>query len=153
MADKNDMVSPNALREAARRSAVARPYWLEAAHYLKRAALARSTRRFGGLSFRVSYETRSAADEVEFDLLVPSRQESIKFRLKNDGERYFEDLQVIVFRMEPNSWLFRLLVDPLYFSLTVEAPHRVIEFKGRSSVKTDEGENQDLRMVYRYSAR
>ncbi|MEE8396007.1 MAG: hypothetical protein V3S29_08135 [bacterium] len=86
---------------------------------------------------------------VAFDLLVASRLGTVGFRLKKDSVARISGEPVMVVRMEPSSWLIRRLVDPLYFFLAQKAPHRLVEFKGRSSIRTDDGDTQDLRTVFR----
>ncbi len=98
-------------------------------------------------------DTLKKGEPLSFDLIVPSRLETIGFRLKKDSEAELGGQPVIVIRMEPDSWLIRQLVDPMYFYVTGRPHHRLLEYRGRVSVKTDEGEPQDLKMVYRYPAK
>jgi len=87
---------------------------------------------------------------VELDLVVASRQETIRFRLMKDKQATLGGKSMMVIRMEPNSWIIRKLVDPMYFYLSEEMPHRLVEYHGRSSIKTEDGKDQDLRMVFTY---
>ncbi len=52
--------------------------------------------------------------------------------------------------MDPDSWLIRQLVDPLFFYFDPEPPHRLLEYRGRVSIKSDDGDDQDLRITYHY---
>ena len=92
----------------------------------------------------------SAGENVEFDLVVPSRLETLRFRLKKDKTTQVGGKSVLVVRMEPDSWLIRKLVDPMYFFLSYDMPHRLLEYHGRSGIKTSEGKDQDLRLVFTY---
>ncbi len=94
----------------------------------------------------------ASGEPLAFDLIVPSRLETIGFRLKKEAERQMEGKPVTVIRMEPQSWLIRKLVDPMYFYVTRETPHRLLEYQGRASLKTPDGSDLDLRYVYRYPA-
>jgi len=88
--------------------------------------------------------------EVVFDLLVPSRQDTVGFRVRMERAGEVEGAPVTVMRMEPGSWILRRLVDPMYFSIEDAPSRRVLEFRGRSTLPTRSGDDQDLRMLYRY---
>ena len=90
----------------------------------------------------------TAGEVVRFRLLVPSRRDSYGFRIQRDDTPALQRPGTVVLRMDPDSWLVRRLVDPLYFVLQAQPPHRVLEFRGRVSIKTDAGDDQDLRIVY-----
>ena len=57
---------------------------------------------------------------------------------------------VTILRMEPSSWIIRALVDPLDFIMAKATGHALLEFRGRSTIATDDGEDQDLRVVFQY---
>jgi hypothetical protein len=89
-----------------------------------------------------------AGETVPFRLLVPSRRDVYQFRLYRDNASPLAAGGRIVVRMEPGTWLVRQLVDPLFLVYEAAPPHRLAEFHGRSSIKTDAGADQDLRTVY-----
>lgn len=93
-----------------------------------------------------------AGKTVSFRLLVPSRLDSYSFRIQRDTTPALQQPGRVVLRMEPDSWFVRRLVDPLYFVFDAQAPHALREFRGRSSIRTDAGKTQDLRMDFRLSA-
>ncbi|MBI3991986.1 MAG: hypothetical protein HY342_01825 [Candidatus Lambdaproteobacteria bacterium] len=97
-----------------------------------------------------NWERLRGGAEVTFDLLVPSRQDTVGFRVRMDGAAELNGAPVTVMRMEPSSWIIRRLVDPMYFAIEDAPSHRVLEFRGRSTIPTKSGGDQDLRMVYRY---
>ena len=97
---------------------------------------------------RRNWEAVRGGQTLFMDLLVPSRLETVGFRLVKTSETTRENTPVMVVRMEPSTWLIRLLVDPLHFYLAAEAPHRLVLYEGRSSVKTDDGDTQDLLFLY-----
>jgi hypothetical protein len=90
----------------------------------------------------------AAGQAVSFRLLVPNRLDSYGFRLQRDDTPARQRPGAMVIRMEPDSWLVRRLVDPLYFVQDAAPPHGLIEFRGRVPIRTDAGEEQDLRVRY-----
>lgn len=99
-------------------------------------------------TIRKRWEAIKAGEEVEFDLLVPSRQEEIGFRFVDIGTETVGGRSVTVVQMEPSSFIIRQLVDPLKFYMADEAPHPLVRYVGRSGVADDEGDDQDLRFDY-----
>ena len=97
---------------------------------------------------RRNWEAVRGGQTLSMDLLVPSRLETVGFRVVKVSETTRENTPVMVVRMEPSNWLIRLLVDPLHFYLASEAPHRLVMYEGRSTVKTDDGDTQDLLFLY-----
>ena len=86
---------------------------------------------------------------MDFRLLVPNRQDSVGFRLMSDPEAKSPS-GTFVIRMEASTWVIRQLVDPLYLILEDKPPYRLVEFRGRVAVKTNEGKDQDMRVVFKY---
>lgn len=99
---------------------------------------------------RRSWEELAAGKTVRFRLLVPNRQDVYRFRLVRDAGHSAAQEGRMVVRMEPDTWLVRQLVNPLFFVLDVEPPHRLREFRGRTSIRTEGGDPQDLRITYAY---
>jgi hypothetical protein len=89
-----------------------------------------------------------AGGTLTLDLLVPSRLETVRFRVRWEGDTLLEGQPAAVMRMEPATWLIRQLVDPLHFFFATDAPHRLIEYRGRTALKRDDGKPQDARVVY-----
>lgn len=96
---------------------------------------------------RGNWEKLNEEQPVEMDLLVPSRLETVGFRLLKDSEAELAGKPVVLVRMEPNSWLIRQIVDPLFFYFVKDSPHELLQYTGRSSIRTDKGKTQDLRTV------
>ena len=101
-----------------------------------------------------NWEALAEGKELTFLLLAPVKQDYFQFRVvKDDGKG---ELKVkapegaMVIRMEADTWLIRKMVDPMYFVMDGQPPHRILEYHGRSSVKTDEGEDQALHYVNYY---
>lgn len=99
-----------------------------------------------------NWDKLAAGEKLPFRVMAASKLDSYQFRLmKAEGDKAGKAPEGgMVVRMEPDTWLVRAMVDPLYFVLEGQPPHRVVEFRGRSSVKTDEGEDQDLRYMFIY---
>ncbi|MDH5751489.1 MAG: hypothetical protein OEZ59_03625 [Deltaproteobacteria bacterium] len=86
---------------------------------------------------------------ISFGLVVISRQDIIGFRVQLDKSVKGPPGTWAV-RMDPDSWVIRKLVDPLFFFFENAEPYRLLEFKGRAAVKTAAGKNQDLKYVFQY---
>lgn len=85
-----------------------------------------------------------AGAAVDFDLLVPSKFDSYRFRLieqprSADGNR--------VFRLEPESWVVRQFVAPMDFHY--DEQRRAVRYEGPSTV--DFSSDPDQRVVIRFS--
>ena len=94
-------------------------------------------------------EALKAGMNMDFRLLVPSRQDSVGFRVVSDAQAK-APAGTSVYRMEASSWVIRKLVDPLFLILEDQPPYRLMEFRGRAAVKSNEGKDQDLRSVFHY---
>ena len=99
-------------------------------------------------SIRKNWALLAQGEEVEMDYLVPNRLGTVGFRLTKEGEETIGGKAVVVIRMEPSAFIIRLLVDPLYFYLESAQPRRLIQYRGRTSVKTDDGDSLDARLSY-----
>ncbi len=97
---------------------------------------------------RIVLDRLMNGEEVEFSFYAPSRQAVYTFRFVLDEERTAAAKEAIVIVMEPGTWLVRRLVDPLYFYLGKKAPHPLLEYRGRTTIRTLEGDTQDLRVTY-----
>lgn len=94
-----------------------------------------------------------AGKDATVELIVPSRQEAYTFRMRQDKPVTIEGQPTWVVRMEPDSFLIRQLVDPLYFYFAADGSGRLIEYRGRTSVQDEQGEGIDARIVYHYPAK
>ena len=88
--------------------------------------------------------------KIPFPLLVPSRQESVSFRVGLDRKKTAASKSRTVIRMDPDTWIIRLLVSTLYFYFESKPPHRLLEYQGRVSIKSEDGDDQDLLITYQY---
>lgn len=89
-------------------------------------------------------------EKVPFALMVPSRQDSVSFRVQLDRKKTAANKSRTVIRMDPDTWIIRQLVSALFFYFEDKPPHRLMEYRGRVSIKTRDGDDQDLRITYHY---
>jgi hypothetical protein len=98
-------------------------------------------------------DTLKAGKEVVLELVVPSRQDVYDFRLRLDKPLTIDGKPTWVIRMEPDSFLIRQLVDPLYFYFSDDGADTLVEYRGRTSVQNEAGDGVDARIVYTYPTR
>ena len=88
---------------------------------------------------------------AKFRLLVLSRKETVGFKLVKETEGARKGIPVVHVRMEPTSIIIACLVDPLYFEVEKAPPHRVLEYRGRTTPLARSGnkwKDLDARCVY-----
>lgn len=81
---------------------------------------------------------------------MPSRRDVYSFRMRRVEPEWDVAPGRMVVKMEPDTWILRLAVDPLYFTFATDPPHRLMEYRGRGVISTASGETQDLRITYVY---
>ncbi|MEE8433546.1 MAG: hypothetical protein V3S64_02045 [bacterium] len=96
------------------------------------------------------WKTLMRGKKIPFSLLVPSRQDSVSFRVQLDRKKTAANKSRTVIRMDPDSWVIRQLDSALYFYFESKPPYRLLEYRGRFSIKTEDGDDQDLRITYHY---
>ena len=99
---------------------------------------------------RRNWDKLVAGEEVVFELVVASRQGTITFRLRKEAQAGVHGEPATVVVMEPDSFLIRALVNPMFYTVADAAPHRLLRYAGRTTVKADDGGDQDLRVEYSY---
>jgi hypothetical protein len=99
---------------------------------------------------RKELETLADGRSLGFHLLVPGRLERYRFRVKRTSLPGPEQADRRVLLVEPESFLMRQFVNPLLFVFESQAPHRLLEFRGQSTIHAPELHNQPVRIVYRY---
>jgi len=85
------------------------------------------------------YDTLLRGGEVRCRYLVIPRLETVGFKFKKDSESTWEGRPVIIVRMEAISPIIRALIDPVFFKVKKDAPHRVLEYVGRTTPKIKVG--------------
>jgi hypothetical protein len=75
----------------------------------------------------------AAGTPAKFRYLVLSRVETVGFRLIKESETTRQGKAVLRLKMEPTSIIIAQLVDPLYFIVEKDAPHRIFQYLGRTT--------------------
>jgi hypothetical protein len=70
---------------------------------------------------------------AKFRLLVLSRKETVGFKFVKESEATRKGVPVVRLRMEPTSFIIARLVDPLFFDVEKNPPHRILEYRGRTT--------------------
>ncbi len=84
-------------------------------------------------------------DRVKCRYIVVPRTETVGFTFLKDSESSWQGHEVLVVRMEPTSKFVSMLVDPLFFTIEKDPPHRVLRYVGRTTPKIRvHGKWQDL---------
>jgi len=89
-------------------------------------------------------------EKVRCRMVVVPRRETVGFTFSRQEQAAYHGRRAVILRMEATSPIIARLVDPLYFTVEEEAPHRVFQFVGRMTPKVKaNGAWQDLdaRMV------
>lgn len=80
-----------------------------------------------------------AGQGVRCQYVVIPRRETIGFSFKRDSESTWHGRPVLILKMRPTSRVLSALVDPLYFTVEKDPPHRVLQYVGRTTPKRLEG--------------
>jgi hypothetical protein len=85
-------------------------------------------------AFIVSHwDALTAGSAAKFRLIVLSRTETVGFKLVKESESTRQGKPVLRIRMEATSIIIAQLVDPLYFVVEKDAPHRILQYLGRTT--------------------
>jgi hypothetical protein len=97
-------------------------------------------------SFLASHWAELARGEkVRCRYIVVPRRETVGFTFVKDAEASYQGRKALVLRMEATSPIIARLVDPLYFTVERDAPHRVFQLVGRTTPKVKVGSSwEDL---------
>lgn len=90
---------------------------------------------------------------ASFRFIASSRLETVGFKLVKEADVSWRGTPAVRLRMEPSSVIIRQLVDPLFFIVEKEGPHRVLEYVGRTTPKRRDGtvwKDLDARTVYEW---
>jgi len=83
-------------------------------------------------------------------VVVPGR-ETVGFAFVEESQTTYQGRRAVIVRMEATSPIIARLVDPLYFTVEADRPHRVLCFVGRMTPKVKVGsswEDLDALMVF-----
>ncbi len=89
-----------------------------------------------------NYSKLLNGEMVNFRLLVPSRMETVGFRVRFLKKE--KGLSII--KMEASSWIIRKLVNPLYFYFDDNL--KLVKYKGRISIPDEHNKSQDGTTIY-----
>jgi hypothetical protein len=78
-------------------------------------------------------------DKVKCRYVVVPRRETVGFTFTRESESTFQGRPVVILRMEPGSRFVAALVEPLFFTVEKEQPHRVLQYVGRTTPKIESG--------------
>lgn len=85
------------------------------------------------------WDTLSAGTPARFRYIALSRKETVGFKLVKESEQVWKGIPAVRIRMEPTSFIIARLVDPLYFVAEKQAPHRILEYIGRTTPMLADG--------------
>jgi hypothetical protein len=77
--------------------------------------------------------------EVKCRYIVIPRRETVGFTFKKQSQSPSTAPRVITVKMEATSPIISALIDPLFFALEQDPPHRVLEYSGRTTPKIKSG--------------
>ena len=79
------------------------------------------------------WDALAKGSAARFRYIVPSRKETVGFKLVKESETTWQGKPVVRLRMEPTSFIIAQLVDPIFFVVEKNDPHRVLEYIGRTT--------------------
>lgn len=88
---------------------------------------------------------------VNFRYIAQSRLETVGFKFVKESEVTWRGIPALRFKMEASSFIIAQIVDPLFFTVEKNAPHRVLEYVGRTTPKIRAGgkwKDLDARSVF-----
>ena len=85
------------------------------------------------------YDALSRGEKVRCRYIVVPRSETVGFTFVKDSETTWQGHKALVVKMEASSRLIAALVDPLFFTMEEDAPHRVVQYIGRTTPKIQVG--------------
>ena len=98
----------------------------------------------------VHWDELNRGDVVRFRYLVVPRLETIAFKLTCEDRiagrdsvkpTSFKGKNVVRLKMSPASWIIAQALDPLIFTVESDAPHRVLQYFGRTTPKLGSGQS------------
>ena len=101
---------------------------------------------------RARWDSLSRGSAVKFRYVALERAETVGFKLVKEAETTWRNKPALRLKMEPTSLVIAALVDPLYFTVEKNGPHRVLEYVGRTTPKIERnGKWKDLDAVTVYN--
>ena len=75
--------------------------------------------------------------------VVVPRRETVGFTFAKESETTAQGRAVVIIKMEATSIIIAQLVDPVFFTVEKDSPHRVLQYVGRVTPKTKAGNKWD----------
>lgn len=85
------------------------------------------------------WDKLARGEKVKSRYLVVPRTETVGFTFVKEPDAPGQDQKVMIVKMEATSVILAALVDPLFFTLEKEPPHRVLRYAGRTTPKIQAG--------------
>ena len=102
-------------------------------------------------AIQLHWKTLVTGEALEFSFAVPSKLDYFRLRLEWRGVISRGERRLLELRMEPASTVLGWLVDPVLIRYDL-ATRALVEYEGRSNIRDDAGELQDVRIVFEDSA-
>lgn len=98
-----------------------------------------------GVFLAAHWEQLDSGRNVRCKYVVVPRRETIGFSFKKESESTWRGQGMIILKMLPTKPFLSAFVDPLYFTVEKAAPHRVLQYVGRTTPKIlENGRWRDL---------
>jgi hypothetical protein len=92
-----------------------------------------------GPFLRDNWERLARGEKVKCRYIVVPRRETVGFTFVKESDSTWHGRDVMILRMEPTSRLLSALVNPLFFTIEKQPPHRVLQYVGRTTPKIAAG--------------
>jgi hypothetical protein len=91
------------------------------------------------------WEELRRGEQVKCRYIVVPRAETVGFTFVKDSESTQKGRNVLIVKMEGSSPFVRALIQPLFFTMDLAAPHLVLQYAGRTTPKIQvKGKWEDL---------
>jgi hypothetical protein len=88
-----------------------------------------------GPFLKAHWDALQRGEKVQCRFLVIPRRETVGFTFVKDSESTWQGRSAVIVKMQATSIFVAELVDPLFFTLEKDAPHRVLRYTGRTTPK------------------
>jgi hypothetical protein len=86
-----------------------------------------------------NWDRLARSEKVKCRYIVVPRRETVGFTFGKESDSIWHGREVMIVRMEPSSRLLSALVNPLFFTIERQPPHRVLQYVGRTTPKIASG--------------
>ncbi|HSZ72702.1 MAG TPA: hypothetical protein VK750_08490, partial [Cytophagaceae bacterium] len=99
----------------------------------------------GGFNYYIknNWKKLTNGETLVFNFAVPSQLDYFSFRLYKESET----TDVVVFKMEPDNFLLRKLVDPIHVTYKVSTK-RILKYEGLSNINDKRGKSYLVKIMY-----